>query len=471
MICADPFVPFARLAENAATSPDRAAIITPDRRITHQDLADLVAGRAMWLLEQGFDAEAMTAVTVPDEVEHLLMSLALLCLGTRNISLGSHEPEDIRSRLALQLGVRQVVSGHGIGPLPEVAGFLPPSGALPAGTRDLFDRMDRVARGRGDKVFFASTSGTTGLPKLFGVSMALFLEMTDLIAAEPWRACVLRNSSVEFHSSRLHQLAMCLAGRTAAILDPVTADRLAPFCAMAGVTEIQTGTYRLSSLLAVPPDPRHRLPEGLRILTGGSRVSGALRAAIRTRLTPNLWVNYATSEVGVISIAGPDLHDAWPEGVGFPRSGVEVSLRDADGNDVARGELGEAWVKKAGVEGWFRTGDLLTWPEDGPLIFQSRRDDMMILNGINIFPSSIEDALLAHPAVGEALAYPIASAVHGQIPAAVVVLKPDAVVTEADLLTYARGILRIRAPRQITLTDAIPRTHLGKPRAAAFRSR
>lgn len=466
----DPFVPFARLLENAARFPDRAAIIAPNRRITHGDLADLVAGRAMSLLAQGLDPKLMTAVTLSDEVEHLLMSLALFCLGTGNISLGTFEPRETRARLATVLEARQIVTGGNAVPLPDLKHLNPPDGGLPKSVTEALDHMATVRLQGRDRVLFSSTSGTTGLPKTFGVPMLLFLDMVDRIAEDPGRACVLRNSSVEFHSSRLHQLAICLAGNTAALLDPVTAGSLAAFCATAGVTEFHSGTYRLRSLLSGPPDPAQRLPDGLRILTGGSRVPGTLRHAIQERLTPNLWVNYATSEVGVISLAAPDDHALWPEGVGHPRPGVEVSLRDPDGSEVARGAVGEAWIRKAGVEGWFRTGDLLIWPKGGPLIFQSRRDDMMIMNGINIFPGPIEDALMACPGVLEAVAYPVLSAVHGQIPVAGVVLEPGAMLDPADLLAHLRGLLGIRAPRQIRLLDSIPRTLLGKPKIVALTS-
>jgi long-chain acyl-CoA synthetase len=409
-------------------------------------------------------------VTLPDEVEHLLMSLALFCLGTGNISLGSFEPPETRARLASVLEVRQIVSGGTTVPVPDLKHLGPPVAPWLGPVTDALDRMAGVRLQGQDRILFSSTSGTTGLPKTFGVTMTLFLDMADRIAEDPGRACVLRNSSVEFHSSRLHQLAVCLAGNTAAVLDPVTAGSLASFCATAGVTEFQSGTYRLGSLLSAPPDPAHRLPDGLRILTGGSRVPGTLRQAIRERLTPNLWVNYATSEVGVISLAGPDDHGPWPEGVGRPRPGVEVSLRAPDGSEVPRGTVGEAWVRKAGVEGWFRTGDLLIWPEGGPLVFQSRRDDMMIMNGINIFPGPIEDALMACHGVLEAVAYPVPSAVHGQIPVAGVVLEPGAKLDPADLLAHLRGLLGIRAPRQIMLLDSIPRTRLGKPKTVALTS-
>jgi acyl-CoA synthetase (AMP-forming)/AMP-acid ligase II len=93
---------------------------------------------------------------------------------------------------------------------------------------------------------------------------------------------------------------------------------------------------------------------------------------------------------------------------------------------------------------------------------------MMILNGINIFPGPIEDALMACKGVREAVAFPVHSAVHGQIPVAGVVLEPDANLQASDLLARLRGLLGVRAPRQIRILDTIPRTALGKPKLAAL---
>ena len=88
----------------------------------------------------------------------------------------------------------------------------------------------------------------------------------------------------------------------------------------------------------------------------------------------------------------------------------------------------------------------------------------MILNGLNIFPSAIEDTLESHPAVKEAVAYAIKSRVHGEIPVAAVVLNDPSTPTEAPaLLNHCRHALGIRAPRQIIVVDRIPRNAAGKP--------
>jgi acyl-coenzyme A synthetase/AMP-(fatty) acid ligase len=177
-------------------------------------------------------------------------------------------------------------------------------------------------------------------------------------------------------------------------------------------------------------------------------------------------------------VATPDQHEAFPEGVGFPLHGVVIELVDAQGIRVAPGEIGRARVRKqsqpnkyigdpkaseAFIDGWFYPGDLLSRPEGGPLVFHSRADDVMILNGINIWPGAIEDALESHPDVIEAAAFAIKSRVHGEIPAAAIVLAPSAAEREPSYFReFCRQALGARGPRQIVIVDAIPRNSVGK---------
>jgi acyl-CoA synthetase (AMP-forming)/AMP-acid ligase II len=150
-----------------------------------------------------------------------------------------------------------------------------------------------------------------------------------------------------------------------------------------------------------------------------------------------------------------------------------------DGEQVGPGEIGQIRVRKDGVpngyvaepgttsnfhEGWFYPRDLVSLRPGEPLIFHGRADDVMILNGINIFPSAIEDTLESHPDVKEAVAYAIKSRVHGEIPVAAVVLNDVSERRDvAYLLNHCRQTLGIRAPRQIVVVERIPRNPAGKP--------
>jgi acyl-coenzyme A synthetase/AMP-(fatty) acid ligase len=87
---------------------------------------------------------------------------------------------------------------------------------------------------------------------------------------------------------------------------------------------------------------------------------------------------------------------------------------------------------------------------------------MMSLNGINIFPAEIERVLDAHPAVKESAAFPVSSALLGDIPAAAVELRVAGSVVAESLVAYARERLGVRAPRRIAVLEALPRNAAGK---------
>jgi long-chain acyl-CoA synthetase len=87
---------------------------------------------------------------------------------------------------------------------------------------------------------------------------------------------------------------------------------------------------------------------------------------------------------------------------------------------------------------------------------------MMIMNGINIYPVEIERILERHPAVESAAAFPLASAMHGQIPVAAVELRAGTRCAGGELVAFARDALGMRAPRRVEVVAALPRNAQGK---------
>jgi acyl-coenzyme A synthetase/AMP-(fatty) acid ligase len=325
---------------------------------------------------------------------------------------------------------------------------------------------------------YLSTSGTTSVPKTFGLTYKRLMTNADRYAADPKEGRSLRLGSVEFDAIRLNRLCSLLAGGVCIGLRQQSLDSLVSICERESVSVLRVGPYKLASLLGSSISGR-RLPRATAILASGSRVCGALRQQVRDQLSENLWVQYSTSETGLISTAAPDQHGAFPEGIGFPEPGVEVEIVGPENAAVPPGEVGRIRVRKetmassyihepgAGSKfngGWFVPGDLVSREPDGPLIFHGRADDVMILNGINVFPSAIEDVLESLPSVREAVAFPLKSRIHGEIPAAAVVLSEKA--EDADIsrmLDHCRQMLGLRAPRQIRVVDSIPRNAFGKP--------
>ncbi len=156
---------------------------------------------------------------------------------------------------------------------------------------------------------------------------------------------------------------------------------------------------------------------------------------------------------------------------------VRISIMDEQGRHLPTGERGEVVIQGPNVitgyennpeanatsfvDGWFRTGDQGLLNAEGYLTLVGRLKELINRGGEKISPREIDEVLLAHPAVAEAVCFGVPHATWGEEVAAAVVLRSAA--TEADLLGFCRERLAdYKRPKQIHITDAIPRTATGK---------
>jgi acyl-CoA synthetase (AMP-forming)/AMP-acid ligase II len=170
----------------------------------------------------------------------------------------------------------------------------------------------------------------------------------------------------------------------------------------------------------------------------------------------------------------PQVRKKGSVGYGF---GVEADIMDHDGNLLPKGSLGEVVVKganvidgyennpeanaKAFVNGWFRTGDQGIIDEDGYLRLTGRLKELINRGGEKISPLEVDDVLLRHPAVGEALAFAVPHKSLGEDIHAAVVIKQE--VSEKELKAHCAEMLAdFKVPKQIHILDALPRGATGK---------
>jgi acyl-CoA synthetase (AMP-forming)/AMP-acid ligase II len=184
-----------------------------------------------------------------------------------------------------------------------------------------------------------------------------------------------------------------------------------------------------------------------------------------------------TETSSTIALLGPDDHrralsDSDAEvrarlaSVGRPVPGVEVRIAgELHGEILIRGPQVSGEYGREGVrldrEGWFHTGDVGYLDSAGYLFVTGRDDDMIIRGGENISPTEIEDVLAAHPMVVEAAVVGVPDDEWGQCVEAAVAVSGE--VSGEDLISWARSRLpSFKVPRQILVTDALPRNDLGK---------
>jgi acyl-CoA synthetase (AMP-forming)/AMP-acid ligase II len=467
------FCPYATLQEHASRQPNAEAIIVEDTKVTYAEFLERVVSAGSVLLRDGLVAGEVTGICIHDEIDHLVVTASILCLGTPQIALGSHETNEAKRALASKVGVTQLIvdrveawmDGFRTIVLPRASYNV--SSTTPA---------ELVREYPGSLIsIYVSTSGSTNVPRALGFTLERFFAAIGRYA-EPSQRRGLRIGSIELDAHRLYRLSLLVSGSACIFLRRFNLSNLIDVCERHKVSIVHLNPSKIVSLIRHSGSSR-RLPAYTMALAGGARVPGAMRKEVSRVLTDNLWIVYSTAEVGQISCASPDQHEEFPEGLGFPDENLTAEIVDAQGKLVAPGEIGEIRVRKPRVfqgyegdaekssnfaDGWFYPRDLISKKEGAPLIFHGRADDVMILNSININPSAIEDILESHPDVAEAAAYPVRSRVHGEIPVAAVVLKEDTHCDVEALLNHCRVALGMRAPRQIFVVESLPRNAAGK---------
>lgn len=194
-----------------------------------------------------------------------------------------------------------------------------------------------------------------------------------------------------------------------------------------------------------------------------------------------------TETTGTVVALYPEDHD--PSGAnahrlraaGRPIPGVELRIVDAaTGEDVPLGEVGEILIRSVQVmkgywnlpeetaksvlaEGWFRTGDAAYMDQDGYVYIHDRVKDMIVSGGENVYPAEVENVLMSHPAIADCAVIGVPSDRWGETPKAMVVLKPDAQLSEDELIAYCRERLaKYKCPTSMDVITAIPRNPTGK---------
>jgi long-chain acyl-CoA synthetase len=165
--------------------------------------------------------------------------------------------------------------------------------------------------------------------------------------------------------------------------------------------------------------------------------------------------------------------------VGPPIPGVEVQLRDGDGQPVLDGDPGEIVVRGANVfagywndpattaavlvDGWLHTGDIAVADADGWLTLVDRAKDVIIVSGFNVYPGEVEDALRTHDDVEDVAVVGEPHPRTGETVVAYVVPRSGASPDPVELLRHAgRKLARYKLPTRVEIVDSLPRTLAGK---------
>jgi crotonobetaine/carnitine-CoA ligase len=333
-------------------------------------------------------------------------------------------------------------------------------------------RFDQLA-------MLAFTSGTTGPSKASMHTQAKCL-LDSISNVESWHCTdrdVFFTALPAFHVSALHGallLALVLGARV------VMARRFSARSFWTDTRETGTTVVALlgsmtNILMAQPPRERDR-EHRLRIVRAVPMP--AFHAEFEARFGCVLTCGYGLSDFGTVTSLPADAPASKKLSIGLCRPGWAVRIVDDDGFDVPAGEPGEIalrtdnlWEASLGYyrmpeatleatrNGWFHTGDRARVDEDGYLYFVGRKKDAIRRRGENISAFEVEQIVQRHPAVAESAVFAVESRMSEDDVAVAVVLRPEARLSEAQLIEHCRRHMAyFMVPRYVKFVTELPRT-------------
>jgi acyl-CoA synthetase (AMP-forming)/AMP-acid ligase II len=492
----------------AASTPDLPFLISPDRQWTYREALEDIDATAVLLAERyGIAAGDRVAIVAANHAEYALLMWATITLGAIVTSLNGWwtGPELAHG---ISLTTPRLLAGDQRR-LARLDGIVPDG--LPV---RLLDELHREARelagkapGRADitedsPAVILFTSGTTGRSKgatLSHRNIINFAMVNRLAAAAgslatasapvarpggPAHGCTIVSSPM-FHISGLVATLITGAAFPMSLVfprpgpwDPLTWLELAQRHKVTSLSGVPTQFWRL---LRHPGLDAYDLSSVTTVGGGGAVYPPELVRELHARFPAvRLGNGYGMSEsVGLGTLTGGDLFVAVPTSVGPAQSTVEVQVRDELGAVLPEGDVGEICLRTPSVflgywddpaataavlddNRWYRTGDYGR-VSGGLLYLESRRRDMILRGGENIYPVEIENRLVEHPDIDDAAVIGVDHPELGQEPKAFIVRRPGSAVTAGQVRDWcAAALAAYKIPATVEFRDSLPYTETGK---------
>jgi malonyl-CoA/methylmalonyl-CoA synthetase len=483
-------------------NPGGTAIEMPDGvRHSYADLVMLAGRIANVLVARGVKPGDRVAVKVEKTLMALVLYLATLRAGAvylpLNIAytlsetdylLGDAEPCiivcDPRERHEIEMLAARIpaktetLDGTGNGSLTEAASRASP-------------HFTTVQRGPHDLAAILYTSGTTGRSK------GAMLTHNNLVSnavtlMEEWRFV---SNDVLIHALpiyRTHGLFVAsnvtfISGATLFLLPKFDADQIVRLLSRATVfMGVPTFYHRL---LQQPRLNREAVRNVRLFVSGSAPLLAETHREWKARTGHAILERYGMTETNM-NTSNPYQGVRVPGSVGLPLRAVSVRVTDPDnGSELPMGRIGMIEVRgpnvfkgywrmpeKTAVEfrgdGFFVTGDLGKFDEQGYLHIVGRGKDLIISGGLNVYPTEVETEIDAIPGVLESAVIGIPDHDFGEAVTAVVIRKADVAIGEAEVLqALEKRLAKYKLPKRVHFLDELPRNVMGKVQKNMLRER
>lgn len=341
--------------------------------------------------------------------------------------------------------------------------------------------------GQEDIAFLQYTGGTTGVSK--GAMLSHGNLVANLQQASAWLAPVTRpGDEVLITALPLYHIfaltANCLTymklgGENVLITNPrdfAGFAKLLQRTKFSGITGVNT---LFNALLNTPGFERCDFRDMRVALGGGMAVQRAVAEKWKEVTGFPLIEAYGLTETSPAACMNPMTNTHYNGSIGVPIPSTWLTIRDDAGAALPVGEVGEICIKgpqvmkgywnrpeetdKVMIEGeWLRTGDIGRMDEKGYFFVEDRKKDMILVSGFNVYPNEVEDVLVSHPGVREAVAIGLPHPRSGEF-VKVFVVRNDDELTQESLIEHCRkNLSAYKVPKQVEFRDSLPKSNVGK---------
>jgi acyl-coenzyme A synthetase/AMP-(fatty) acid ligase len=466
------------IRSHGRTRPTHPAVEFGSDKITYREFDVLIDATAARLHSMGIRTGDQVGLVMFDSIVFLAVYYGLARLGAAIMPIEPYWPkENIEGRLQGFDVSKVIVGERAMVPDAETVIHVDTSWRDPSDAYPLPDFPDD-----GNLPFLmVFSSGTTGKPKgpLLTHRQMMHQALTR-VTSGGMNAWDRFGSLIDLclHIAQLNFTAVHYLGATQVLFsDRVGAEDIPEAFGRAGITAAFITPRQMRVLLPLGKDGELLMPYLRSMTTAGAPIFADEREATRRLITPNFFEDYGSNEGGRFVSSGPDDQIKKPDSVGRVIPSIEAQVVDENDDPVSPGEIGiirfrgeemakEYYKNPEGTaaafhDGWFYPKDAALIDEDGYVFLKGRTDDVINVDGHNVYPADVEDALISHPAVKEASVVGFSRPDHSEVPVAFVVAL--AKVQPEELRDHCRHHLPYyKVPRGYVALEEMPRNRVGK---------
>jgi len=494
-----PLVGF--VLEHAQTFGDKPALIDgpTGRTLTYAQLGGMTRALAAGLAARGFGPGDVFALFSPNLPEYAVAFHGVIAAGGTNTTINSlAPPEDVEKQLratrarflltippfldralpaAKAAGIEEVfVFGDAVEGASAFASLFDPNGTPPSPDVDTATAIAAMPM----------SSGTTGFPKVVQLSQRnLVANVIQSDAAIQIGAGDTMIGVLPFFHIYGMTVLVNLAlwkGATVVTMPRFDLDEFLQLMQDHRVTFACLVPPIVLVLAKHPAVDKVDLSALTHVLSGAAPLDPATGQAVAERLGCSVLQGYGLTETSpVMSAPTRDPAQARPASTGLILPNTEIRVNELEtGEELGPDVDGEIWIRgpqvmvgylddpeanayTLGEDGWLRTGDIGHVDADGYLYVVDRLKELIKYRGFQVPPAELEALLVQHPAVADAAVIPSPDPNAGEVPKAFVVKRPEASVSEGELLSWvSERVPSYKKVRRIEFIDEIPRSLSGK---------